>query len=112
MSNLRFKLMHYMQHQNKWITAAAIAEAVGTHPMNVHRIFKTEQEKIERATMDTGRAHGGKFVSVYRINSQYKKYTTTGLALSLAKQHQGIFGQLHWVKHEKILLGLPKDNHD
>jgi hypothetical protein len=106
MKNLRTKVLEYMQHQSKWITAAAVAEAIGTQPMNVHRIMRSEEEKIERATMDTGRAHGGKFVSVFRINSDYKKYTTTGLALSLAKTHTGMFGQLYWVNHEKILYGV------
>lgn len=104
--SIRTRVMRYLENNSQWLTAAQIGEAINMHPMNVHRIMRTESNRVEKATLDTGQPHGGRFVSVFRIARTGRKYGSTDLALSLAKQHQGLFGQLYWVKHEKILYGV------
>lgn len=111
MTKLRTKVLEVLETNPDWMTVAAIAEKLDSSVINVHRVLRSDGN-VERAVLDTKRKNGGKYVHCFRINRQGKDFDSAAQALQLAKEHQGIFGQLHWVKHEKILFGLPKDNHD
>ena len=111
MTKLRTKILEVLETNTDWMTVRAIAEKLNNTPMNVHRILRADKN-VERAILDTEKRNGGRYVHCFRINRQDKNFDNTAQALNLARQHQGMFGQLHWVKTDKILLGLPKDNHD
>lgn len=111
MKKLRTKVLEVLETNPDWMTVAAIAEKLDSSVLNVHRILRSDGN-VERAVLDTERKHGGRYVHCFRINKQDKNFDSAAQALQLARQHQGLFGQLHWVKNEKILLGYPKENHD
>jgi predicted transcriptional regulator len=111
MTKLRTKVLEVLETNPDWMTVAAIAKKLDSTVLNVHRVLRSDKN-VERAILDTAKKNGGRYVHCFRINRQDKNFDSAAQALQLAKEYQGIFGQLHWVKHEKILLGLPKDNHD
>ena len=96
------QIMSAIRDADDWITISQIAKITGIFESNVYKVLRT----APFLKCDQGQVllENGRTATVYRMPV---KVAGTELALSLAKQHPGLWGQLHWVKHEAILHGLP-----
>ena len=93
------RVMQILEQQTDWISVAELSALTGVAESNMRNILRQKSfDFLERAVLDTGRPHGGKFVRVYRI----PKVQKTDDVIQLAKQHTGIFGQLFWINNKKI----------
>ncbi len=93
--------MHVLKNVDEWLTAAQIAERLEVHPNKVRRLMDTPPFKdVVKGIYDTGRSNG-KYVKVYKLMT---KQLHSDQALALAKQHQGIWGQLSWSNQMKVEL--------
>jgi predicted ArsR family transcriptional regulator len=91
--------MHVLRNVDDWLTAAQIAERLDVHPNKVRRLIVSPPFKdVVKGVYDTGRS-SGKYVKVYKLMI---KRSNSDQALALAKQHQGIWGQLSWSNTMKI----------
>jgi predicted ArsR family transcriptional regulator len=96
----QIELMHLLKNVDKWLTAAEIAERLEVHPNKVRRLIATPPFKdVTQGTLNTGRSGGGKYVKVYKLTL---KKTHSDEALTLARQHQGIWGQLNWSNKRNV----------
>jgi predicted ArsR family transcriptional regulator len=95
------ELMHVLKNVDEWLTAAQIAERLEVHPNKVRRLIDSPPFKdVVKGVYDTGR-RSGKYVKVYKLMI---KRSNSDQALALAKQHQGIWGQLSWSNSMKVDL--------
>jgi predicted ArsR family transcriptional regulator len=95
------ELMHVLKNVDEWLTAAQIAERLEVHPNKVRRLIDSPPFKdVVKGVYDTGR-RSGKYVKVYKLMI---KQSNSDQALALAKQHQGIWGQLSWSNNMKVEL--------
>ena len=95
------ELMHLLKNVDEWLTAAQIAERLEVQPNKVRRLIATPPfVDVVKGIYDTGRS-SGKYVKVYKLMT---KQSNSDQALALAKQHQGIWGQLSWSNSMKVDL--------
>jgi len=96
------QIMNAIKNSDDWITVAEIAKITDIFENNVYKILRTTPFlRVDQAQimLKTGRT-----AAVYRMPV---KITGTDMAFNLAKQYPGLWGQLHWVKNETILHGMP-----
>jgi len=91
--------------ENDWLSAKEISQITGIMENHVRTSLGTKVFLcLQKGIKDTGMNNGGRYVKVYK----YKKPRTSlsDEALELAKQHTGMFGQLHWAARNdtKIVL--------
>lgn len=95
--------MHVLKNVDKWLSAYELAERIDMSPNQVRRLLLTAPFKdVAKGMFDTGKPNGGRYVSVYRLI--YKQKSKSEQALELAKQHQGVWGQLMWVNQPRVEL--------
>jgi hypothetical protein len=83
------------------MTAPELAELMKVHPNKIRRLIASEPFKeVEKGVFDTGRPYGGKFITVFKLVEKRKSHTET--ALSLAKKHTGLWGQLLWSNSQQV----------
>jgi hypothetical protein len=98
----QIELMQVLKNVDKWLTAAEIAEQIDAHPNKVRRLIASDAFKhVVKGVCDTGRVNG-KYVTVYKLMPEHKSNVED--ALTLAKQHTGIWGQLSWSNQIKVEL--------
>lgn len=96
------QIMNAIKNSDDWITIAEIAKITNIFENNVYKVLRTTPFlRVDQAQI---MLKNGRTAAVYRMPV---KITGTDMALNLAKQHPGLWGQLHWVKHETILHGMP-----
>jgi len=96
------RLIEILEQQTDWVSIRQLSQLSGIAEPNLRNIMRQKSMQfLDMARHDTGLKHGGRFVRVYKIprNTQ-----PTYDALSLAKQYQGMFGQLFWASDKKIEL--------
>jgi predicted transcriptional regulator len=99
----QIELMNVLKSVDQWLTASEIAERLNAHPNKVHRIIASENFKdVAKGILDTGKATGGRYVTVYKLMDKQK--SNVDYALALAKKHKGIWGQLSWSNQMKVEL--------
>jgi DeoR/GlpR family transcriptional regulator of sugar metabolism len=89
---------------NGWLTAMDIAERTGIRENHIRAALKTKFFlNLKRGVKETKDNNRIKYIKVYA----YVKPNQSAIeeAMNLAKQHTGIFGQLHWAaNHDKKIL--------
>lgn len=96
------KVRKLIEQEDDWITVAKLSQLSGINEPNMRNILRQKSfDFLERGILDTGLPHGGRYVRVYRIPRNVR---STDDALALAKQYQGMFGQLFWASDKKIEL--------
>ena len=96
------KVHKLIEQEDDWITVAKLSQLSGIAEANMRNILRQKSfDFLERGILDTGLPHGGRYVRVYRIPRNVR---STDDALALAKQYQGMFGQLFWANDKKIEL--------
>ena len=96
------KVHKLIEQEDDWITVAKLSQLSGINEPNMRNILRQKSfDFLERGILDTGLPHGGRYVRVYRIPRNVR---STDDALALAKQYQGMFGQLFWANDKKIEL--------
>jgi len=96
------KVRKLIEQEDDWITVAKLSQLSGINEPNMRNILRQKSfDFLERGILDTGLPHGGRYVRVYRIPRNVR---STDDALALAKQYQGMFGQLFWANDKKIEL--------
>lgn len=98
------KIMTALQ-ENDWLSAKDLSAITGIVENHIRTALNTKVFlNIQKGIKDTGINSGNRYVKVYK----YKKSRTSlsDEALELAKQHTGMFGQLHWAAQNdtKIVL--------
>jgi len=96
------RLIEILEQQTDWVSIRQLSQISGISEPNLRNIMRQKSMQfLDMARHDTGLKHGGRFVRVYKIprNTQ-----PTYDALALAKQYQGMFGQLFWASDKKIEL--------
>ena len=96
------RLIEILKQQTDWVSIRQLSQLSGIAEPNLRNIMRQKSMQfLDMARHDTGLKHGGRFVRVYKIprNTQ-----PTYDALALAKQYQGMFGQLFWASDKKIEL--------
>lgn len=94
--------MTILEQQTDWISVSELSKLTGILEPNMRNILRQKSfDFLERGILDTGLPHGGRYVRVYRIPRNVR---STDDALALAKQYQGMFGQLFWANDKKIEL--------
>ena len=94
------KVLKLIEQEDDWVTVARLSELSGIADSNMRNILRQKSFLfLERGILDTGMPHGGRYVRVYRIPRNVR---STDDALALAKQYQGMFGQLFWASDKKI----------
>jgi predicted transcriptional regulator len=97
----QIELMHVLKNVDKWLTAYELAERIEMSPNQVRRLIATAPFKdVAKGMFDTGRPNGGRYVAVYKLMDKQKSNVED--ALSLAKQHAGIWGQLSWSNQARV----------
>lgn len=95
-------VLKLIEQEDDWITVAKLSALSGIAEGNMRNILRQKSFLfLDRGILDTGLPHGGRYVRVYRIPRNVRN---TDDALALAKQHQGLFGQLFWASDAKIEL--------
>jgi hypothetical protein len=93
-------VLKLIEQEDDWITVAKLSALSGIAEGNMRNILRQKSFLfLDRGILDTGLPHGGRYVRVYRIPCNVRN---TDDALALAKQHQGLFGQLFWASDAKI----------
>lgn len=94
--------MAILEKQKTWISVAELSKLTGILEPNMRNILRQKSfDFLEKGILDTGAPHGGRYVRVYKVPRNTR---LTDDAMELAKQHPGIFGQLHWASEKKIEL--------
>jgi len=97
----QIELMHVLKNVDKWLTAYELAERIEMSPNQVRRLIATVPFKdVAKGMFDTGRPNGGRYVAVYKLMDKQKSNVED--ALTLAKQHAGIWGQLSWSSQTRV----------
>jgi hypothetical protein len=98
----QIRLIDILENQTDWVSIRQLSELSGIAEPNLRNIMRQKSmQYLDKAILDTGLPHGGRFVRVYKIPCSTQP---THDALALAKQHQGMFGQLFWASDKKIEL--------
>lgn len=81
--------------KQEWISIAEISVVTGIEEGQVRNIFKSKNlDHIRRGKKLQQQPNGMRYISVFQYPHKDKSHTER--ALTLASQHQGIFGQLFW----------------
>ena len=98
----QIKLINILEQQTDWVSIRQLSQLSGIAEPNLRNIMRQKSmQYLDKAILDTGLPHGGRFVRVYKVPRTVKP---TYDALELARQHQGMFGQLFWASDKKIEL--------
>ena len=101
MTKRQTELMFILKNADKWLTAEELAQRSNLSATQVRRIVSSDIfSDVKKGKLDTGRPHGGRYVTVYKLFPKQK--TRVDDAMELARQHQGVWGQLMWANKLKV----------
>ena len=87
--------------ESNWVTVAEISQITGIAEGHVRNALKSRFfDKLIRQKRLQQQVNGMRWIVVYQYPVEDGEHTSQ--ALRLASQHQGIFGQLYWVRNENI----------
>lgn len=87
--------------ENNWVTVAEISQLTGIGECHVRNALKSRFfDNLIRQKRLQKQVNGMRMIVIYQYPTEDGEHTSQ--ALRLASQHQGIFGQLYWVKNENI----------
>ena len=96
------RLIDILEQQTDWVSIRQLSELSGIAEPNLRNIMRQKSmQYLDKAILDTGLPHGGRFVRVFKIPRNTR---SSDDALALARQHKGMFGQLFWSSDKKIEL--------
>ena len=96
------RLIDILEQQTDWVSIRQLSQISGISEPNLRNIMRQKSMQfLDKAIHDTGLPHGGRFIRVYKIP---RSTQPTYDALALARQYQGMFGQLFWSSDKKIEL--------
>jgi len=97
-------IINFLKRENRFMTAHQIAAGVGVTAHCVHRAMQTKAfENFECYLVNTGEVKNN-MVKAWRVPQ--KMVSTTETALRLAREHQGLYGQLYWINNKEVLYGV------
>lgn len=91
------KVTVVLKEAEDWLTVQQISKLTGMYEANVRNILRRKYfDYLERTTIDTKRREPFRYLTAYRLPQHNADKAQQ--AITLAKQYQGVFGQLYWTK--------------
>ena len=96
----QIKILKILEEKNDWLSIRQLSQLSGIPENNLRNVMRQKSLiYLERGIFDTKIPTGGRYVRVFRIPRSIKPPVD---ALTLAKQHTGVFGQLFWASDRQV----------
>lgn len=100
MTNHQKTIVEILEAKKDWLSIKQLSELSGIPEANLRNVMRQKSLiYLERGIFDTKLPVSGRYIKVFRTP---KHTRSSDDALALAKQYQGMFGQLFWASDKQV----------